>query len=168
MLLTLASPTLVESLIAPSAFRKLCCVDNPAILVHRPAVSTTERKKEKNIVALTARACRRRLTSLALHHPCCTSRKPSFLSTVSFPPILRHEAPKKRQRARSGDSYVLENPRYVSLLKSNSFCPSSDSPLVYSNPEKNETKRSRIKPNRSYKSLKKLKTTVLPPAKERI
>ncbi len=110
MLLTLASPTLVESLIAPSAFRKLCCVDNPAIPIHRPAVSTTERKN-KNIVALTARACRRRLTCLALHHLFCTSRKPSFLSTVSFPPILRHEAPKKRHRARSGDPYVLENPR---------------------------------------------------------
>jgi hypothetical protein len=156
--LTLASPTLVESLIAPSAFRKLCCVDNPAILVHRPAVSTTERKKEKNIVALTARACRRRLTSLALHHPCCTSRKPSFLSTVSFPPILRHEAPKKRQRARSGDSYVLENPPYVSLLKSNSFCPSSDSLSSIATPRKTRPKEAgsnRIAPIRAWKSLKR-------------
>jgi hypothetical protein len=163
--LTLASPTLVESLIAPSAFRKLCCVDNPAIPVHCPAVLTTERKKKK---------CRRvngsRLpkTANVLRSPPSLLYLPKSLVPCLQSLSLRFCGTKPPKRDTELGQAILTYWRTpVCLLKSNSFCPSSDS-LVYSNPEKNETKRSRIKPNRSDKSLKKLKTTVLPPAKERI
>ncbi len=156
MLLTLASPTLVESLIAPSAFRKLPCVDSPAISVNRPPVSTTARSKSESS-AQRIPCCCRWLPFLAIQHAPLFSfasrDRPSSsrYSALFFPPIRRHKrSPEEATELRDKRSLRCCSQKF------NRFC--SEIPSVQA-PEKRPKKMDRA--NCNYKYLNKIATETL-------